>query len=179
MQIQNNYQTQNFGMAFRINGVKGEEAVRNMSAQMLDNMTQIAEEMKPLKHIDYIIGEHGSYGIELKKVGKIGCKYTDFKFNEAPLTRTFRVGATNVGGCANHGQQTVLELDFANPTELTEFCETIKTLPYEKKVAEVAKFLNTQAAKEAAEKAATAAAEEARKAKADSLIGQYSKIVTI
>lgn len=173
MQINNNYQSPNFGMALRIKpGAR--EYLAKQSQETLDSLQEIGEKLAPFKHWDLEIDDIG-----LRIAGKAA---TDGAFRNIDsvnrgneFTNYFTIKATS-DRFANKGETIDKYLIYANTKEAQAAYEKIqKTLPGLNRTVAVLEELETISAKQAEEDAKAAAAQAKLNKTIDGLLDKFGE----
>lgn len=158
MQVNNNYQSPNFGMALKIKpGAR--EYLAKQSQQTLNSLQEIGEKLAPFKHWDLEIDEKG---LRLAGKGSLDGAYRDIGTVESKGAgySDFITVKMKVDRFANKGETIDKYLAYANKEEAQAAYERIKqATPGLNRTVAVLEELETISARQAAKDAEEAAAQ--------------------
>lgn len=159
MQINNNVQSPNFGMALKI--TKGGVDYLKKNPKYLEKLGQIGEEMKDYKHWDLFVTESG-FAAKPKEFLKNG--YYDFvSANPAKLSITPQTNSITLksrySDFANKNQEAAIRFDDLKPGQAQAIVNKFENMKYNmlEQFSELVRMLENKSAAEAAKKAAAEA----------------------
>lgn len=169
IQVNNNVQSPNFGMALKI-GKGGREFLAKQSEEVLTKLGKIGEDMKDYKHWDLFVTEDG-YEAAQKTRGVIPHYYvTSVNINpNASTNKIFKDRIqfdTYIGRYANKGSKAEITFENLEPSEVEKVKNNFSMYSTPEKFAEFIRFLERRSLQDDAVKAA----EEAKKARINGLV---------
>lgn len=152
MQVNNNIQSPNFGMALKI-GKGGREYLIKQSEEVLTKLGKIGEEMKEYKYWDFVVTENGFEAVEKGRNLPKCYAYPVILDNDAytNLHFTDRIQFdTYVGGpYANKGEKVSVFYENLYPNEVNDVKKNFSGCSALERFAEFIKFLERRYAEDA------------------------------
>lgn len=175
MQVSNNCQSPNFGMALKIKG--GKEYLATKTEKALNDLVQIGEEMKDYKHWDLFVTDHGYQAVEknqaLPHIYGISVSTPGDDFINK-LSDRIKIKTYIDGNYANKGEQVSLVYDNVPAKEVEDLKDACKGWDGQESFAEFVRFLEKRSAENAAKEAKVKAETERINGLVDDLVSKFS-----